>query len=95
MSGRRSWSDLVLEAMKNLGADVKPVKVKDIYNAVERLAPSMCDNSNVYAFTCKGRIMREPRWRRNVRDILLKLKRRGLVASKGRGLWTLVKAPSA
>ncbi|MCC6005081.1 MAG: hypothetical protein LM590_12165 [Thermofilum sp.] len=95
MSGRRTWDDLVLEAMKNLGADVKPVALKDIYNAVERLAPSMCDNSNVYVLTYKGRVVREPRWRRNVRDALLKLRRRGLVASKGRGSWMLVKAPFA
>ncbi|MCC6004746.1 MAG: hypothetical protein LM590_10435 [Thermofilum sp.] len=95
MSGRRAWNDLVLEAMKNLGADVKPATLKDIYNAVERLAPSMCDTSNMYVLTYKGRIVGEPRWRRNVRDALLKLRRRGLVASKGRGSWMLVKAPSA
>jgi len=28
--------------MKNLGADVKPVALKDIYSAVERLVPPSC-----------------------------------------------------
>jgi hypothetical protein len=46
----------------------------------------MCDDSNVHAFTYKGEVVREQRWGRNARDALLKLRRRGLVASEGRGL---------
>lgn len=85
MSEKRHWTGLVLEATRNLGADAEPFALKDIYNAVKGLSPSANNDSDVYTLTCKGRAVREPRWRRNARCTFSKLRRKGLVANKGGG----------
>jgi hypothetical protein len=91
VSEERSWNEIVLRAMKNLGADVRPVALKDIYSAARELAPSMCNDENVYKLTYRGRTSIEARWRKDVRGALLRLKRKGLVVREGKGLWRLAK----
>jgi len=85
----KTWTSIVLEVLKLLGADARAVQLKEIYEAVKRFDPSKCDDSNIYTHTYKGRRRSEPRWKRDVRDALLKLKRKGFVVSEGRGLWRL------
>ncbi|MCC6005060.1 MAG: hypothetical protein LM590_12060 [Thermofilum sp.] len=85
MSEKRHWTGLVLEATRNLGADAELFALKDIYNAVKGLSPLVSNDSDVYIPTCKGRAVREPRWRRNARRTFSKLRRKGLVTNKGGG----------
>jgi hypothetical protein len=49
--------------------------------------PPRCGDGYLYEPKIRGRRCPEPRWRRNVRDALVKLKRRGLAVSKREGLW--------
>jgi hypothetical protein len=89
MSEERSWTEIVLEALKILGADKRAVSIDKIYEAVKDIAPSKCIDSDVYVHEAEGRRFAEPRWKRDVRDALIKLKKRGLVSSEKRGLWRL------
>ena len=93
MSEQKSWVSIVLEALKELRADERAVSVDELYDAVKKIAPSRCDDSNVYTFIDKGKQRSEPRWKRDVRDALVKLKRRGIVISEGRDMWRLAKTP--
>ena len=95
MSKQGSWVSIVLEALKNLRADEKPVSTDELYNAVKKIASSRCDDADVYTYNDKGRLRSEPRWRRNVRDALVKLKRKRVVVSEGRGKWRLIKTSSS
>ena len=89
MSEERSWTEIVLEALKILGADKRAVSIDKIYEAVKNIAPSKCIDSDVYVHEAEERRFAEPRWKRDVRDALIKLKKRGLVSSEKRGLWRL------
>jgi hypothetical protein len=90
MSEKRSWTKIVLEALKTLGADKRSVSLAEIYEAVKNIVPSKCIDSDVYVHEAEGRRFVEPRWKRDVRDALIKLKKRGLALSEKRGLWRLV-----
>jgi len=93
MSPQESWTAIVLEALKELRAHERAVSLRELYEVVKRVAPAKCDDSNTYTYVDKrGRRGIEPRWRRNVRDALVKLKRRGVVSREGKNAWRLVKA---
>jgi len=87
MGDRQSWLAVVLKALEELKADERAVSLRELYEAVKSVAPARCDDSSVYAFRGRG----EPRWKRDVRDALAKLKRRGIVVREGRGVWRLAK----
>jgi len=89
MSKSGSWTETVLKALKALRADERPASLEEVYRAVKEIAPSRCDDSDVYERVVRGRKYSEPRWRRNVRDALVKLKKRGLVVAEGQRLWKL------
>jgi hypothetical protein len=89
MSGERPWTEVVLKALESLGADRRAVPVAELYEAVRRIAPSRCDDSYLYEVEVRGKRYSEPRWRRNVRDALVKLERRGIVVRERKGLWRL------
>ncbi|PUA33353.1 MAG: hypothetical protein B7O98_02695 [Zestosphaera tikiterensis] len=94
MSTQRSWTAIVLEALKELRAHERAVSVGELYEAVKKIAPAECDDKNAYAHVDRrGRRRVEPRWKRNARDALLKLKRRGMVSREGRNAWRLVSTP--
>ena len=93
MSEQRSWVSIVLEALKELRAHEKAVSIDELYSTVKKTAPSRCDDADVYTYSNKGRLRSEPRWKRDVRDALVKLKRRGIVVSEGRGRWKLIRTP--
>ncbi|MCC6005453.1 MAG: hypothetical protein LM590_14030 [Thermofilum sp.] len=85
----KSWTDIVVEALKSLGAEQKAVLIQEIYDAVRKIAPSMCDDRNIYTHV-RGNVSRsEPRWKKSVRNALHTLKRRGLVTHLRTGLWKL------
>jgi hypothetical protein len=92
---RVNWADVVLEAMKLLGAESKAVSIQEIYEMVKKVAPSKCVDSNVYMHM-RGNVSRiEPRWKKNVRSALYSLKRKGLVSREGPRLWRLTETSTS
>ena len=91
MSEQRSWVSIVLDALKELRADERAVSIDELYSTVKKIAPARCNDSDVYTYNNRGRLRSEPRWKRDVRDALVKLKRKGVVVSEGRGKWKLAK----
>ena len=92
---RRNWLGTVMEAMKLLGAESKAVSIQEIYEMVKKVAPSKCVDSNVYTHA-RGKVNRvEPKWKKNVRNALYYLKRKGLVTREGFRLWKLTETSSA
>jgi hypothetical protein len=91
MTAEEPWTTIVLYAMRKLGADERSVQLKEIYTAVKELAPSKCDEKDMYVYTYKGRETKELRWKKNVRDALRKLKQKGLVVNEGKGMWRLAR----
>lgn len=84
-----SWVAVTLRALQELGAREKPAELSAVYEAVKRIAPERCRDDDLYIPKHGGRA--EPRWRKDVRDALIKLKRRGVAVNEGRGLWKLIK----
>jgi hypothetical protein len=61
---RESWTDIVIKALKSLGAEQKAVLIQEIYDAVKKITPSMCDDRNIYTYE-RGNVGRsEPKWKK-------------------------------
>ena len=89
MQREQPWTEIVLGVLRSLGADRRAVSVAEIYRAVREAVPLRCDDSSLYRYEAEGRGFSEPKWKKNVRDALVKLERRGLAVRERRGLWRL------
>lgn len=84
-----SWIKLVVKALEELNAYEKPAEIAAIYEAVRRIAPERCRDDDLYISRHDGRV--EPRWKRDVRDALVKLKNKGVAINEKKGAWRLIK----
>ena len=53
MTAEEPWTTIVLYAMRKSGADERSVQLKEIYTVVKELAPSKCDEKDIYVYTYK------------------------------------------